>query len=267
MISRSRSSVDRTGSMFHWGLHVCGWGGLVFLIVPLMVATTASFGDTHSLRFPPERWSVRWYQNLLTDKEWVASLTNSLTFGVCVASVSVFIGLAGAYGSLYVRRSLRMPLLFAFILPAVTPPVIIGVGQLLLFSRLGIIDTALGVVISHVTLAFPFSFAVLLGAIGQQELELERIAMVYGARRWYAFVKVTCPMIKRGLVGAFFLSFIVSFDEAVVVLYIVSHKARTLPRQIFDGLRYDLDPTVAAVAGLAMLLWIAAIAMLPRRHA
>jgi putative spermidine/putrescine transport system permease protein len=253
--------------MFGVSLHVFGWGGVAFLVLPLIIASVASFGNSYSLRFPPESWSLRWYRNLVTNEEWLTPLANSLIFGVSVGTISVLIGLAGAYGSLYLRRSLRVVLLFLFMLPAVVPPVVIGVGQLLFFSRVGIIDTTTGVVFSHVALAYPFAFLVILTAIGRRHLELEDIATIYGARRWYAFLTVTLPMLKRALAGAFLLAFIISFDEAVVVLFITNHKAKTLPRQVFDGLRYDLDPTVAAVAGLATLFWLLVVVVLSLRRA
>lgn len=237
-------------------LVAAGCLGVAFLVVPLLLVLYVSFGDQDSVRFPVQSFSLRWYRNLLTDPRWYVPFQRSLLYGFWTALLSAALGAVSAYGWVHCRYRLRVVTVFVFLLPLLIPPLVIGVGQLLFFAKLGLVDTPLGLITSHVVLTFPLAFLVIVSTLKRWQIDLEDVACSLGAPRWYAFLQVTLPGLKRGILGAFLLSFVVSFDEAVVALFLTGFRTRTLPRQMFDGLRYDLDPTVAAVAGCMTMCWV-----------
>ncbi|MFC1572890.1 ABC transporter permease [Candidatus Eisenbacteria bacterium] len=228
---------------------------MVFLLLPLVVTVAVSLDVGPVLRFPPEDIGISRYVKLLSDPLWLKPLLRSLRYAVCVALVSTAIGLVAAYAIRQGRLPFQSAIVGLLLLPLFFPPVVLAVGQLKLFTRLGAFDTGLSVVLCHSVLCVPITFLVMFVSLSNRVAALEDIAATLGATPFLAFTRVTLPLITRGLGVAAFLSFMMSFDEAVLSLFLTSHRARTLPRQIYDGLRYELDPVVAAVAGLLVFFW------------
>ena len=235
-------------------LRVTAVAGLCFLSLPVLVVVPMSFVADRFLKFPPEGWSLTWYKNLFSNVQWYDPLFRSLTIGIIVALVSIVLGIITAYALFQIRGKWKPFLIFALLLPLFVPPVILAVGLLLIFSKVHLVDTILGVVLSHVLLALPYSFLVTSTALSHANMKLEEVACSLGASRLYAFIRVTLPQLKTGMIGAGILAFVVSFDEPVLALFINSIQARTLPRQLFDGIRYDLDPTAACVSSLLVFV-------------
>lgn len=243
-------------------LRFTGGAVVIFLIAPLLVIIPMSFDGGEFLRFPPSELSIRWYEEFITNPEWFLPLKRSVTIAIGATLLATILGVCGAYGLLHWAGTGRNLIAAVFMLPLVISPVIIGVGQLFVFSHTGLNDSAIGVISSHAMLCFPVVFLFVLGGLGRSALNLENVACSLGAKRWYAFLRVTFPSILPSLAGGSILSFIISFDEAIIVLFITSHRTYTLPRQIFDGIRYDLDPTVAAITSTIVILWIVLAATL-----
>ena len=237
---------------------ILGWSGVLFLVMPLLTACIVSFEPGSRLRFPPSGVSFRWYLNSVLNPEWALPLERSILFGACSSVLAVAIGMLAAYGLTRAGRWKSIVSSF-FMLPIFIPPVVLGVGQYFWFGHLGLIDTGLALVLAHVSITFPIAFVFGVGALTDGTLMLEDAACTLGAARWYAFARITARSISPAAVAAGFLCFVTAFDESVLSLFLANQKVKTLPRQMFDGLRYDLDPTVAAIAGLATLLWVAVI--------
>ncbi len=233
-----------------------GWIGLIFLVLPVIVVIPMSFVSDRYLKFPPAEWSLAWYHNLFTNAQWYVPLIRSISVAFLVACVSVLLGMMGAYSLHHNHWRLKPAILFLVLLPLFIPPVIIGVGLLLLFAKISLADTVIGVVLSHILLTMPYSILLFSVAISRANMKLEDVACGLGASRFFAFCKVSLPQLWNGLLAAWVLSFIVSFDEPVIALFLTSSNARTLPRQMFDGIRYDLDPTAAAISTLLIIISI-----------
>lgn len=232
--------------------------GVVFLALPLLAALIVSVEPGTRLRFPPSGFSLRWYNNALLNTQWSVPLLRSCFFALCSSVFAVIVGLSGAYGLARIKP-LRALLTGIFVLPIFIPPVVLAVGQYFFFGSLGLIDTGFAIVLSHTAITFPIAFVFAAIALSSPVLALEDIACTLGAPRWYAIWRITVPTIRSSMLAAGFLSFVTAFDEAVLSLFLGSRHAKTLPRQMFDGLRYDLDPTVAAIAGLAVVGWSAVV--------
>jgi ABC-type spermidine/putrescine transport system permease subunit II len=246
-----------------------GWVGVAFLLLPIIIAVVTSVDPGDRLAFPPTGLSLRWYDNLFSNVQWRIPLLRSCLFGLASSTIAVAVGTAGAYGLIHLKRG-RSLWLAIFLLPLLVPPVVLAVGQYFWFARFGLIDTWLGVILSHAVITFPIALIFTIIPLSRAGLRGEDIACSLGARRWYAFLRVTLPDILPSLVAAALLSFITAFDESVLSLFLTSYKAKTLPRQMFEGLKYNLDPTMAAVAGMAAIFWlmVLVIALLfPKRQA
>jgi len=238
-------------------LRAFGLLGILFLIVPVAIVLPLSFTPTRYLRFPTDEWSLRWYENLFTNANWYRPLGTSLAIATAVAILAPSVGLLAAYGLRSTRSGVRSGLSLLFLIPIFVPPVVLAVGLLLVYSRVGLVDTPLGLILGHTLLAFPYAFVLLSATLSRTNLQLEQAALTLGATPLVAFIRVTLPQLGSGLFVASALSFLVSFDEPVLALFLAGNRSRTLPRQLFDGIRYDLDPTSAAVAGLLIVIVLA----------
>jgi putative spermidine/putrescine transport system permease protein len=137
-----------------------------------------------------------------------------------------------------------------FLAPIIVPSALIGVGLFMLYAPLGLVNTLTGVVIAHLALALPFVVFTVAAGIEALDPDLERVAQTLGATPARAFWTVTLPQIRVSLLTGAVFAFIISFDESVVALFLTSGANATLPRKMFEHLNEELDPTIAAVAGL-----------------
>ena len=230
--------------------------GIIFLLLPVPIVLIASVDSGSTLSFPPRSVSMRWYANVFVEREWLTALINSVKFATVSAILAGILGAFGAYGTKHLTGRKKRLAIAAVIFPAVLPAVVIGVASLLFFSQIGLLNTDASIIISHTVLSLPVTFLVILSSASKYALDLEDVACAMGASRLYAISRVTVPALLPSIISATCLAFIISFDEAVVALFLTGRDTTTLPRKIFDGLRYDLDPTAAAVAGFLIVLWI-----------
>lgn len=232
--------------------------GLAFLLLPVLLVLPISFSADQYLSFPPSSFSIKWYINIFTNSDWYIPLIRSVVIALCVGFLSVILGLSASYSLLTaISKKNTFFILSSLLLPLIIPTAILGVGLIFLYSDLKLLDTYIGIICGHLILALPYSILILSTSLSRSDLFLEKVALVFGATRLYSFISATLPQIKKGLFISFISSFLVSFDEPVIVLFISGANTRTLPRQLFDGIKYNLDPTAAAISGLFVLLSIA----------
>ena len=237
-------------------LRIVGVFGLIFLVAPLVLVVPISFAGESILSFPPQQWSFGAYERLFSNSAWYIPVGRSFLIATLSSFISTTIGLIGAYSLFLVSKRYRTLIIGLLLLPLLLPPVVIGVGQLFFFARLGLVDTIPGLVFSHILLSMPFALLICCAGLGRADLHLEDVACSFGAIRLYAFIRVTLPQIWSALGASLLLTFVISFDEPVIAMFLAPSNAKTLPRKLFDCIRYDLDPVAAAVAVLLMLLSI-----------
>jgi putative spermidine/putrescine transport system permease protein len=160
-------------------------------------------------------------------------------------------------------------LIHALILsPMIIPVIIVAISVYLFFSRLRLIGTEWGLVLAHTILALPFVVVNVSASLKGFDETLERAAISLGASRFQALRKVTFPLIRPGIISGALFAFITSFDEVVVAIFISGSRAVTLPKQMWDGIRIAINPTISAVASLFIvfsILLLLAIEILRRR--
>jgi putative spermidine/putrescine transport system permease protein len=241
---------------------------LAFLALPIVVVVIASFSSASYLTFPPPAFGLRWYRNFLDTPGWLASTWLSLGVAFAVVVLSTVLGTLAAMGLARLPRVARALATGLILSPLIVPVIVVAIGIYYAFSRYGLVGSPAGLVLAHTCLAVPFVVTSVGASLAGLDRRLEQAALSLGASPWGTFRQVTLPLIRPGvLVGALF-AFITSFDELVVALFLSGSGAVTLPRRMWDDLRFAIDPTIAAVSTLTIVLTAALLggAQLLRRR-
>jgi putative spermidine/putrescine transport system permease protein len=248
--------TSRLASALHYGF---GALMILFLLVPLFAMVPISFSSGSFLSYPLPGLSMQWYERVFSPGPWMASLRNSLLVGVFSTFVATVLGTLAAFA--FARRNLAAPrtLLGFFMAPMIVPPVITGLGMYFMFSRIGLTASLPGLVIAHAVLATPFVVITVTATLQQFDMGLLRAAYSLGASPLRAFFTVVVPLISSGIISGALFAFITSFDEIVVAIFLAGPGQRTLPRQMFDGIRDTIDPSIIAMSSFLMV--VAAIAL------
>lgn len=228
----------------------------LFLLLPILFIIALSFGSSQWLVFPPPGWTLKWYQEFFADPRWLASIATSAKIGVLVMLASVILGLLASFalvrGSFRGRETLRA----LFLTPMVLPVVVFAVAIYALFLRIGLSGTLIGFVMAHTVLALPFAIISISNSLEGFDKSIEDAAIVCGAHPWEARLRVTLPAIRLGIFSAAIFSFLVSWDEVVVAIFMATPTLQTLPVRIWGTLRQDLTPVIAAASTLLILLTV-----------
>ena len=235
---------------------LCTLGALVgaFLLLPILLIVALSFGSSRYLQFPPPSWTLRWYAELFSDRDWLTSFLTSLEIASVVAILSVVLGTLASFGLTRGTFRGREALRALFLMPMVLPVVVLAVGLYAFFLRIHLSGTFIGFVIAHLVIALPFSIIAVSNALERFDGSIEDAAVVCGASRLGAKLRVTLPAIRLGLVGAAIFSFLASWDEVVIAIFMASPDLQTLPIRIYSALRQDLSPVIAAVSSLLVAM-------------
>jgi putative spermidine/putrescine transport system permease protein len=254
-------TYDRMG-----GLKVVLWviavAVCIFLLVPIIFIIALSFGSSKWLAFTPPAWTLRWYQDLATDPRWLTAALTSLKIGFLVTICSVLLGVTASLAVIRGRFPGRQFLRGLFLTPMVLPVVVFAVATYLLFLRVGLGGTLVGFVIAHTVLAFPFAFITISTSLERFDKSIEDAAVLCGAPPIVAFLKITVPSIRLGLLSAALFSFLISWDEVVVAIFMASPELQTLPVLIWAALRQELSPTIAAASSILVLITLVLMMMI-----
>ena len=247
----------------------------VFLVAPIGVIVPLSFNaepyftfTPEMLRLDPEAWSLRWYREVFGDEQWRRALANSLVVGVSATVLATALGTLAALGlanSAMPGRRLAMGLLIS---PMVTPVIVSAAGMFFFYSNLGLAQTHLGLILAHAALGTPFVVITVTATLAGFDRNLTRAASSLGAGPLYGFRRVQLPLIAPGVLSGALFAFATSFDEVVVVLFMGGLEQRTVPRQMWAGIREQISPAILAVATFLIafaLLLLFAVAWLRRR--
>lgn len=236
--------------------------GFLFLIGPLFVIVPLSFNAEpyftfrpEMLMLDPEAFSLRWYENLFNDEEWHRALFNSFFIGICATILATTLGTLAAISLNQSNFPARRTVMALLISPMVTPIVIVGVSVFFFYSQpfIGLAQTYLGIILSHAMLGAPFVVITVTATLAGFNQTLMHAASSLGANAWTRFRRVQLPLISPGVITGGLFAFATSFDEVVVVLFMGGLEQRTLPRQMWSGIREEINPTILAVATLLII--------------
>lgn len=221
---------------------------MALLLAPTLIVIPMSFSDSQYLEFPPREWSLRWYENYFDSAEWMQATATSLKAGFLTMLVATPIGTLAAYG-LHTARVAFVRAAFALLItPMMIPVVLIAIGAFYAYVQMDILYTLTGLVMAHTVMALPLVLIVIGSALKSYDMDQEQAARSLGAPRWQAFLTVTLPQIRFAVVTSALLAFLTSFDEVVVAMFISGGDNATLTRNMFNSLRDQIDPTIAAIS-------------------
>ena len=242
---------------------------LLFLAFPILVVIVVSFSSATYLTFPPPAFGLKWYDAYFSSADWLRPTWLSLWVAAAVVVVATLLGTLAALGIARLPRAARIVAAGLVLSPLIVPGIVVAIGIYYAFARYGLVGSPAGLIIAHTCLAVPFVVTSVSASLAGIDPRLEQAALSLGATPRATFFQVTLPLIRPGvLVGALF-AFITSFDELIVALFISGSGAVTLPRRMWDDLRFQIDPTIAAVSTLTIVLTVALMwgAHLLRKHA
>jgi len=227
---------------------------MILLVTPTVIVIPMSFSDSRFLEFPPQTWSLRWYRHFFGSEEWMQAARTSFEAAFLTMLVATPTGVIAAYG----LHSSRVPFVRAafmlLITPMMVPVVLVAIGAFYAYVKLHILYTMTGLVLAHSLLALPLVLIVTGSALKGFDPNLENAARSLGAARWKAFLTVTLPQIRFAVVTGALLSFLASFDEVVIAMFVSGGDNPTLTRNMFNALRDQIDPTIAAISTMMVLL-------------
>jgi len=249
--------------LWHYTFRVICGAILVFLITPILVVMPLSFNaedfftfTPEMLRLDPEGYSLKHYRDFFTNNDWQQALRNSVMIAPVATLLSVSFGTLAAIGLSSEHVPFRRPIMAILISPMIVPLIISAAGMYFFYSRIGLQGTYFGVVLAHAALGIPFVIITVTATLVGFDRSLTRAAANMGADPVTTFFRVQMPLILPGVISGGLFAFITSFDEVVVVLFVGSAGQKTLPWQMFTGLREQISPTILAVATILVAISI-----------
>ncbi len=226
-----------------------------FLLAPILVIVPLSFNaepyftfTEGMLRLDSEAYSLRWYRQIVEDDAWTRALVNSLAIGVASTALATALGTLAALGLSSAAMPARRMAMGLLISPMVTPVIISAAGMFFFYSSLGLAQTYPGLILAHAALGTPFVVITVTATLSAFDANLTRAAASLGAGPLRTFRRVQLPLIAPGVLSGALFAFATSFDEVVVVLFMAGVEQRTIPRQMWAGIREQISPTILAVA-------------------
>ncbi|WP_298611107.1 ABC transporter permease [uncultured Thiothrix sp.] len=248
--------------------------GLIFffLIAPILIIIPLSFNATdfftftpEMLKLQPEGYSLKHYQDFFTNSDWQNAIRNSLKIAPVATLIAVVLGTIAAIGLSQSHVPFRRAIMATLISPMIVPLIISATGMYFFYARLGnyMVDSLgmnanlveyIKIVLAHAALGIPFVIITVTATLVGFDRSLTRAAASMGSGPVRTFFKVQMPLIIPGVISGSLFAFITSFDEVVVVMFVGSAKNKTLPWQMFTGLREQISPTILAVATILVVL-------------
>lgn len=241
------------------GCWICVAVVLAILLLPIAVVIPAAFGTTSQIQFPPQGFTTQWFGEVVADPTWRAAFWKSIRVGLGTAVLAVVaaVGLA-RFGGRVRQGAIRWLIQATAFAPVIVPVILLAIGVYDVQLRTEMVGTDLGLILAHAVLAFPFAFIVLSNAMSNLDGSLEPAAWSMGASKLRAFWTITMPSLRPALIGAFVISFMTSWDEAVIALF-QTGLSKTLPVTIYSLLKSGVSPAVGAVAVLLITPIIVAV--------
>lgn len=255
--------------VWHYAFRVICAAVLVFLIAPILVIIPLSFNAEPYFTYPMPGYSLRWYEDFFTNPQWLQATENSIIVAFCATFLATSLGTMAALGLSRPNMPFRAAIMSLLISPMIVPLVITAVGMYFFYSDIGLANSLPGIILAHTALGTPFVVITVTATLTGFDHTLVRAGLGLGAPPARVFFKIILPLILPGVISGALFAFVTSFDEVVVVLFLAGAEERTLPRQMFSGIREQISPTILAAASMLIVLSIfllTAVELLRRRN-
>jgi putative spermidine/putrescine transport system permease protein len=258
-LNQSASETQITHKRRLW-LYAFAIAVMLFLLAPTVIVMPMSFSQSQYLEFPPREWSLRWYEHYFSSPAWMLATATSLKAGFLTMLVATPLGTMAAYG-LYASSMRAAGTIFLILVtPIIVPVILVAIGVFYVYAKIGMVNTLSGLVLAHSILAIPLVVVIVSSALKSFDLNQEMVARSLGANRFKAFALVTLPQIKFSVITGALFSFLTSFDEVIIAMFVSGAQNSTLTRNMFNALRDQIDPTIASISTVMIVVSSALLA-------
>ena len=250
---------------WYFGLRLICAVVLLFLIAPIIVIMPLSFNSESYFTYPMPGLSLQWYKEFFTNARWMDSVVTSIEVAVAVTIIATTLGILASLGLSRLTMRGKAAIIAMLLMPMIVPVIISAVGMYFFYVGLGILNITwapVGLILAHTCLAAPFVVISVTATLSGFDHSLMRAGASLGAPPTTVFFKVVMPLILPGVISGALFAFVTSFDEVVVAVFLASPEQRTLPKQMFNGIRENINPTITAAATLLILVSVALLTSL-----
>lgn len=239
---------------------VAAWGALAFIALPIVLVLWLSFFSNEILALPPDGYSLRWYWALAQQPQFLSGFWTSLYVALLATAVGLLVTIPASFALARTRFPGREAVLNLLMSPLIVPGIVIGGGVYMGFveveiqTELPLVGSALGLAAAHVLITIPWSMRLITASLTGVNIAVEEAALSLGARPLVTAWKVTIPLIWPGVVAAALFSFVVSFGNLEISLFLVAPGQTTLPIAILQYLQWKIDPVVAAISAIQIVV-------------
>lgn len=241
----------------------------IFVIVPLSFNVEPYFTFTRGmLTFDPDAYSLRWYREIVATENWILAIQNSFIIGIFATLIATTLGTLAAVGLSSDYMPFKRIIMALLLSPMIVPLIIIAAGMFFFYTKFNIAGTYIGLILAHAALGIPFVIITVTATLVGFDKSLYFAGLGLGASSLRVFYDIVLPLIRPGVISGAMFAFVTSFDEVVLVLFLAGPGQRTIPRQMFSGLREQINPTILAVATLLIatsIIFLITLEVLRRR--
>ncbi len=241
----------------------------IVVLIPLSCNAEPYFTFTKEmLSLDPSAFSIKWYQDIINNPQWIHSMKNSIIVGFFATILATFFGILASWGLSRPTTPFRAPIMGMLISPMIVPLIISAAGMFFFYSKVHLAQTYPGLILAHTALGIPFVVITVTATLIGFDQNLIRASQSLGAGTLTTFRKVVMPLILPGVISGALFAFVTSFDEVVVVIFLAGFEQRTIPRQMWAGIREQISPTILAVATILVtfsVLLLTTVELLRRR--
>lgn len=229
---------------------ICSLLVVLFLVAPLAVIGILGFSGSNSLTFPPPSYSMKWFNTLLSDREWRTSIGTSVQLAITSTAIGLLLGVPLALG-LSRGRIGRIRAVHGLVAaPLIIPTVSLAIGFYFVSAKFHQLDTLVPLVMAHVTLGLPLIVVTVLAAERSLNPQLEPAARTLGASFSRTLVRITLPLIAPGIIAGAVFAFLASWDDITNAVFLGTASTRPFPLKLWNSMQFELSPIIASAAGL-----------------
>jgi putative spermidine/putrescine transport system permease protein len=229
---------------------------LLYLLAPVIVVVATAFTTTAYPVFPPQGFTLQWFQKFLSMTEFTDAVQRSAMLATASTLVATALGTFSALALARYRFRGREAISAFMLSPILFPTIVLGLALLVFYSYIGLQGSFLGLVAAHSVLTTPFVIRLVMASLTEFDPAVEEAARNLGAGWWRTFLQVTLPLIRPGVLAGAVFAFIISFDELVVTLFLAGPDMTTLPVRIYTFVEFSSEPTISAISTLLIVVWM-----------
>ena len=252
-VMRRATHAPRAGHRFG-PLRLYAFAVLAVLVAPVLSVIPYAFTRSEYIQFPPRFFSLRWFSSFLDSPVWQSALVRSFEVGFGTAVLSLVLGFGATLALTRMSQRASKPLFALLVAPLIVPRIVVAVGLLYLFARMGLTGTDAGLVIGHTVLAIPYVVVTLAAGFRQFDWRLDDAARVMGASPLKRTTTILLPLLAASVTTALLFAFLVSFDDLTIAIFVSGGINTTLPKQMWDDIQLAITPTLAAVSTTLVVL-------------